>query len=38
MYETLLTEGKNKPIVEEGEDYVEVSVGRTIITKDVFSY
>ena len=34
MYETLLTEGKNKPIVEEGEDYIEVTVGRTIITKD----
>lgn len=34
MYETLLTAGKNKPVVEEGEDYVEVTVGRNIITKD----
>lgn len=34
MYETLLTVGKNKPTVVEGEDYVEVSVGRNIITKD----
>ena len=34
MYETLLTVGKNKPVVVEGEDYVEVSVGRNIITKD----
>lgn len=34
MYETLLTAGKNKPIVEEGEDYVEVTVSRNIITKD----
>ena len=34
MYETLLTAGKKKPIVVEGEDYVEVSVERNIITKD----
>jgi len=34
VYETLLTAGKNKPVVEEGEDYVEVSVERNIITKD----
>ena len=34
MYETLLTVGKNKPTVVEGEDYVEVSVSRNIITKD----
>ena len=34
MYETLLTVGKIKPEVVEGEDYVEVSVGRNIITKD----
>ena len=34
MYETLLTVGKNKPTVVEGDDYVEVSVGRNIITKD----
>ena len=34
MYETLLTVGKNKPEVVEGEDYVEVSVSRNIITKD----
>lgn len=34
MYETLLTAGKNKPTVVEGEDYVEISVGRNIITKD----
>lgn len=34
IYETLLTVGKNKPVVIEGEDYVEVSVDRNIITKD----
>lgn len=34
MYEALLTVGKNKPVVIEGEDYVEVSVSRSIITKD----
>lgn len=34
MYETLLTAGKNKPVVVEGEDYVEVSVSRNIVTKD----
>ena len=34
MYETLLTVGKNKPVVIEGEDYVEVSVARNITTKD----
>jgi ATP-dependent DNA helicase RecG len=34
MYETLLMAGKNKPIVVEGDDFVEVSVYRKIITKD----
>ena len=34
IYETLLTAGKDKPIVVEGDDYVEVSVYRNIITKD----
>lgn len=34
MYETLLMAGKNKPIVVEGDDFVEVSVCRKIITKD----
>ena len=34
MYETLLTAGKNKPCVIEGEDYVEVTVERNIVTKD----
>lgn len=34
IYETLLTAGKGKPIVVEGEDYVEVTVYRKIINKD----
>ena len=34
IYETLLTSGKSKPIIIEGDDYVEVSVFRKIITKD----
>ena len=34
MYETLLMAGKNKPIVVEGDEFVEVSVYRKIITKD----
>lgn len=34
IYETLLTSGKSKPIVVEGDDYVEVTVYRKIITKD----
>ncbi len=41
IYETLLAVGKDKPKVTEGDDYVEVSVCRNIITKDasrVFDY
>ena len=41
VYETLLAVGKDKPKVTEGNDYVEVSVFRNIITKDaskVFDY
>lgn len=41
MYETLLAVGKDKPKVTEGDDYVEVSVFRNIITKEasrVFDY
>jgi len=34
VYETLLMAGKDKPIVIEGNDYVEVTVYRKIITKD----
>ena len=34
VYETLLTAGKNKPQVIEGNDFVEVTVYRKIITKD----
>lgn len=34
MYETLLTAGKDKPNVVEGDDFVQVEVYRTIITKD----
>lgn len=34
IYETLLTAGKGKPVVVEGEDYVEVTVYRKIINKD----
>ena len=34
MYETLLTAGKDKPNVIEGDDFVQVEVYRTIITKD----
>ncbi|MBO7588288.1 MAG: putative DNA binding domain-containing protein [Bacteroidaceae bacterium] len=34
IYETLLTAGKAKPIVYEGDDYVEVTVYRKIINKE----
>ena len=34
MYETLLTAGKDKPKVVEGDDFVQIEVYRTIITKD----
>lgn len=34
IYETLLTAGKGKPIVVEGEDYVEVTVHRKILNKE----
>lgn len=34
MYETLLTAGKDKPQVVEGDDFVQIEVYRTIITKD----
>ena len=34
IYETLLTVGKDKPKVIEGNDYVKVSVSRIIVTKD----
>lgn len=34
IYETLLTNGKSKPIVYEGDDYVEVTVSRKIISKE----
>lgn len=34
MYETLLTVGKKKPLVVEGEDYVEISISRNITTKN----
>ena len=34
IYETLLTAGKGKPIVFEGEDYVEVTVYRKIVSKE----
>lgn len=33
LYETLLMAGKKKPVVVEGNDFVEVSVERSIITK-----
>ena len=35
IYETLLTAGKVKPIVVEGDDYVEVTVFRKIINKEI---
>lgn len=34
VYETLLTVGKRKPLVEEGDDFVKVTVFRNIITKE----
>lgn len=34
MYKTLLTAGKDKPLVYEGNDSLSVTVYRTIITKD----
>lgn len=34
IYETLLTSGKSKPNVYEGEDFVEVTVFRKFITKE----
>ncbi|MBQ8703288.1 MAG: putative DNA binding domain-containing protein [Bacteroidales bacterium] len=34
IYETLLTSGKCKPIVYEGEDYVEVTVYKKIVSKE----
>lgn len=34
IYETLLTVGKDKPLIIEGDDFVEVCVYRNIITKD----
>ena len=34
IYETLLTTGKCKPVVYEGEDYVEVTVYKKIVSKE----
>lgn len=34
IYETLLTSGKSKPIVYEGDDYVEVTVYKKIVSKE----
>lgn len=34
IYETLLTSGKCKPIVYEGDDYVEVTVYKKIVSKE----
>lgn len=34
IYETLLTSGKCKPVVYEGEDYVEVTVYKKIVSKE----
>lgn len=34
VYETLLTAGKDKPKVVEGDDFVDVTIYRRIITKD----
>jgi ATP-dependent DNA helicase RecG len=34
IYETLLTSGKRKPIVYEGDDYVEVTVYKKIVSKE----
>ena len=34
IYETLLTSGKSKPVVYEGDDYVEVTVYKKIVSKE----
>lgn len=34
IYETLLTSGKCKPVVYEGDDYVEVTVYKKIVSKE----
>lgn len=34
MYETLLSVGKMPPVIIEGDDYVEVTVGRNIVNKE----
>ena len=34
VYETLLKVGKRKPLVEEGDDFVKVTVYRNIVTKE----
>lgn len=34
IYETLLTSGKCKPIVYEGDDYVEVTIYKKIVSKE----
>lgn len=34
IYETLLTSGKSKPIVYEGDDYVEVTIYKKIVSKE----
>lgn len=34
IYEALLTSGKSKPIVYEGDDYVEVTVYKKIVSKE----
>lgn len=34
IYETLLTSGKSKPMVYEGDDYVEVTVYKKIVSKE----
>lgn len=34
IYKTLLTSGKNKPLVYEGDDFVEVTIYKRIVTKE----
>ena len=38
IYETLLSSGKNVPIVEEKDDRVVVSINKAIINKDVINF